>query len=149
MDYLKEINEALKNVCKRAYQEGAQERDKIYNQGYEAGRHAAEEEAWAADKDIETEAYNRGYYDGQKSMLNAASENKGFHVGDEVMTDAGDRGVVVAIGFCTDEKAPVVMSKSGSQYGYLPAEKWHKTGMHFEELVQLMDKLNNLKEGNK
>ena len=58
MDYLKEINEALKNVCKRAYQEGAQERDKIYNQGYEAGRHAAEEEASAADKDIETEAYN-------------------------------------------------------------------------------------------
>lgn len=182
MDYTKEINEALKGVCKRAYQEGAQEKDKVYNLGYKDGYERGQQSVLDAKvvnvADELNKAYERGISDLQNALHddvflednfgctnvcailndfaghkivedyfeweNNKSDNDNiFRLGDEVETDAGDKGVVVAIGFCTDPKAPVVMNKNGSHYGYMTADKWHKTGKHYAELSQLMNKLNS------
>lgn len=182
MDYTKEINEALKSVCKRAYQEGAQEKDKVYNlgfkDGYERGQQSVLDAKVINAADEVTKAYKRGNSDLQSALLNdeflesnygctnisailrdfaghkivedfidwedtRAHSEEAFQIGDEVVTDAGDRGVIVAIGFCTDSKAPVVMNKNGSHYKYMTADKWHKTGKHYAELNQLMNKLNS------
>lgn len=65
----------------------------------------------------------------------------GFQVGDEVYTDAGDWGVVTSIGYCTDDKAPVVIGRSGKQYGYFEGARWHKTGKDYPEIAEVLNKL--------
>ena len=79
------------------------------------------------------EAWNKAYF------LEKPVEQ--FQVGDEVYTDAGDWGVVTSIGYCTDDKAPVVIARSGKQYGYFEGARWHKTGKNYPEITEVLNKL--------
>lgn len=67
-----------------------------------------------------------------------------FKVGDEVYTGKDcngnylDVGIVVSLGFCSDESGISVMSKSGSLFGIHDAKLWHKTGRHFDEFEKIL-----------
>ena len=74
-------------------------------------------------------------------------KNRNIRVGDEVYTSKTndgqllDRGVVVGFGWESDSEAPKVLSKSGSLYGYLPKDRWTKTGRFFPEVEELLKKM--------
>lgn len=65
-----------------------------------------------------------------------------FEIGDEVVTNAGDRGVVVGFGFEADKDALRIMSHSGGLYsGRCTGDIWHKTGRKFGAIASTMKKL--------
>ena len=75
------------------------------------------------------------------------NEAKDFQVGDEVFTSKSlsgeylDRGVIISFGYCEDQDALNVMSRSGGIYGLHDRSVWTKTGRHFDEIEKVLEEL--------
>ena len=65
-----------------------------------------------------------------------------FRVGDEVITNSKDRGIVIYVGQSErDEISIVVMSYIGAPYGGNSPDMWHKTGRHFPQIAEVLAEL--------
>ena len=83
------------------------------------------------------------YFSTSVEALKHPNSNIGYQyqIGDEVITSNGNKGVITAI----NDDSFAVMSNKGTMYGYLPKERWQKTGKHYE--IETI--LNELKEETK